>query len=363
MDHEWLLVETLGTEPVVVAEGRQMTDMVPIAAYLRKTPDLAAIQTAIAETVATGDSLASITPKARRVIRTEPVQMSDGRVHGVHVWTGPVGAEPPERPTPGPLKWDLTAGIATDTVESLTNAGMDPAEESVSGRAFAEDMPSRDLDTEQARVLALTIDAEPGQTYCTTWSITDKQGRPRQVGFVARTALETVEDGTEHLVTRAMNLEAELHATAEHTSEGGANRTTPTTTPATTTPATTAADSDQSIAGALDSETPPGVYRALVDLKNWHLLKWMTEPCPYYDWHSEAPCHPDDVDQLTPMTTEFGDGAASRVLRLPGNDGGWVPIHVTVDRVEVDRGVYAGIITLRLPNPDELKLAIPEGAA
>jgi len=342
VDHDWLLVETLGKEPVVVAEGRQMTAMVPLAAYLRKTPDLAAIQTAIAETVETGDSLASITPNARRVIRTEPVQMSDGRVHGVHVWTGPVGAEPPDRPIPGPLKWDLTAGIATDTVESLTNAGKDPAEESVSGRAFAEDMPSRDLDTEQARVLALTIDAEPGQTYCTTWSITDKQGRRRQVGFVARTALEAVEDGTEHLVTRAMNLEAELDETAAQTADG---------------------EAAQPAAGVLDRETPPGAYRALVDLNNWHLLKWMGEPCPYYDWHSETPCHPDDADLLTPMTTEFGDGPASRVLRLPGNDGGWVPIHVTVDRVEVDRGVYAGLITLRLPSQDELNRVIPEGAA
>lgn len=345
MDHDWLLVETLGNEPVVVAEGRQMTDMVPIAAYLRKAPELAAIQTAIAETVATGDSLASITPKARRVIRTEPVQMSDGRVHGVHVWTGPVGAEPPDRPTPGPLKWDLTAGVATDTVESLTNAGKDPSEESMSGRAFAEDMPSRDLDTEQARVLALTIDAEAGQTYCTTWSITDRQGRPRQVGFVARTALETVEDGTEHLVTRAMNLEAELAETAAGSSQTDTEQS----------------PSEESRASTLDSETPPGVYRALVDLKNWHLLKWMGEPCPYYDWHSEAPCHPDDVEHLAPMSTEFSDGAASRVLRLPGNDGGWIPIHVTVDRVEVDRGIYAGLITLRLPTPDEVDQAVAEG--
>lgn len=351
MDHDWLLVETLGDEPLVVAEGRRMTDMVPIAAYLRKAPDLAAIQTAIAETVATGDSLASITPKARQVIRTEPVQMSDGRVHGVHVWTGPVGAEPPERPTPGPLKWDLTAGVATDTVESLTNAGLDPAEESMSGRAFAEDMPSRDLDTEQARVLALTIDAEPGQTYCTTWSITDKQGRPRHVGFVARTALEAVEDGAEHLVTRAMNLEAELDEAATPSGQPDIGCTADGSRP------------HESADTTLDIETPPGVYRALVDLKNWHLLKWMGEPCPYYDWHAEAPCHPDDVDQLAPMTTEFGDGATSRVLRLPGNGGGWVPIHVTVDRVEVDRGIYAGLLTLRLPTPDELDQMLPEGAA
>ena len=351
MDHDWLLVETLGNEPLVVAEGRQMTDMVPIAAYLRKAPDLAAIQTAIAATVATGDSLASITPKARRVIRTEPVQMSDGRVHGVHVWTGPVGAEPPDRPTPGPLKWDLTAGVATDTVESLTNAGLDPAEESVSGRAFAEDMPSRDLDSEQAKVLALTIDAEPGQTYCTTWSITDRQGRPRHVGFVARTALETVEDGTEHLVTRAMNLEAELGEAAVPPGQPETESLTDDSLP------------DDPTGGKLESETPPGVYRALVDLNNWHLLKWMGEPCPYYDWHSEAPCHPDDVELLASMTTEFGDGATSRVLRLPGNGGGWVPIHVTVDRVEVDRGIYAGLLALRRPTPDESDQLVPEGAA
>ena len=68
-------------------------------------------------------SLVSLTPKSDRVIRTEPVLMSDGRIHGVHVWSGPAGDEPPERPIPGPLKWDMTLGVATDTAESLTNMG------------------------------------------------------------------------------------------------------------------------------------------------------------------------------------------------------------------------------------------------
>ena len=321
-----------------------MHDMVPITAFLRKAPYLAAIQTAIAETVATGNSLASITPKAQSVIMTEPVQMSDGRVHGVHVWSGPVGADPPERPIPGPLKWDLTLGIATDTVESLTNAGMDPAEESTSGRAFAEDMPSRDLNENQAKVLALTIDAAPDQTFCATWDITDKQGQPRRVGFVARTAMETVEDGTEHLISRAINLRCELDAAAAKSAEE------PPAESAEEPPAPT----DQPTPGVLDGEAQPGVYRALVDLTNWHLLKWLDDPCPYYNWHAEVPCHPNDIRYLEPMTTEFEAGAASRVLRLPGNDGGWVPIHVTVDRVEVDKGIYAGLITLRLPTPDEL---------
>ena len=49
--------------------------------------------------------------------------MSDGRMHGVHIWIGPAEAEPPERPIPGPLKWDMTLGVATDTPESLINTG------------------------------------------------------------------------------------------------------------------------------------------------------------------------------------------------------------------------------------------------
>ena len=51
MSHDWLLVETLGVEPVVVAEGRQTKNLVPISAFLRRSPDLMAIQTAISETV------------------------------------------------------------------------------------------------------------------------------------------------------------------------------------------------------------------------------------------------------------------------------------------------------------------------
>ena len=119
MTHDWLLVETLGSEPAVVAQGGRTKNLVPISAFLRRNPNLMAIQTAIGETVRAGVGLSSITPKNDRVIRTEVVQMSDGRIHGVHVWVGPPNLEPPERPIPGPLKWDLSRGVATDTPESL----------------------------------------------------------------------------------------------------------------------------------------------------------------------------------------------------------------------------------------------------
>ncbi|MDT5358196.1 MAG: hypothetical protein QOJ56_6728, partial [Mycobacterium sp.] len=135
MAHDWLLVETLGKEPAVVAVGRQLRNFVPVTVFLRRNPHLAAIRTAIAESLQTSQSLVSLTPKNDRVIRTEPVLMSDGRMHGVHVWSGPAGAEPPERPIPGPLKWDMTLGVATDTPESLANTGRNPQVEETHGRA------------------------------------------------------------------------------------------------------------------------------------------------------------------------------------------------------------------------------------
>ena len=178
MAHDWLLVEMLGGDPTVVAQGRQLKNLVPITTFLRRSPHLSAVRTAIAETVQTGQSLTSITTKRDRIIRTEPVVMSDGHIHGVHVWTGPADDQPPERPTPGPLKWDLTLGVATDTPESLLNSGKNPEAEVTFGRAFAEDLPSRELNPNETKVLAMAVKAEPDQTICSTWDLTDWQGKP-----------------------------------------------------------------------------------------------------------------------------------------------------------------------------------------
>ena len=119
MQHNWLLLETLGSEPLVVADGQVPTEPTPVSTYLRRSPHLSALQTAIAETVTTGSPLASITPKQKAVIRTEPTTMSDGRVHGVQLWVGALDEDPPERPIPGPLLWNLTTGVAIDSPDTL----------------------------------------------------------------------------------------------------------------------------------------------------------------------------------------------------------------------------------------------------
>jgi len=332
MTQDWLLVETLGDQPVVVAQGRQMKNFVPLPVFLRRNPSLAAIQTAINETVSTGNPLASITPKNKRVIRTEPVQMPDGHIHAVHVWCGPPDEEPPERPIPGPLVWDFTTGEANGTVEYLTNAGMDPSAEAITGRAFVEDIPSRSLNRDEAKVLALAIDAAPDRTYCSSWEFTDKQGNHRKVGFTARTAMETMADGTEHLIARAMNLVEEVRESTQPP-EHLAQR-------------------------IIEGLAQPGVYRLMVDLKNWTLLKWIDDPCPYFNWRGRTQMHPDDHRYFSArMTAELEDGSTSGVLRLPGNGGGWVALHVTVSKVELDGDVFGGLVTLRLPTDGELTAA------
>lgn len=335
MTHDWLLVETLGSEPAVVARGSQTKNLVPISVFLRRNPNLMAIQSAIGETVRAGQGLSSITSKNDRVIRTEVVRMSDGRIHGVHVWIGPLDVEPPERPVPGPLKWDLTTGVATDTTESIRNSGMDPDTEATHGRAFADDLPTRDLNAGETKVLSMAINPEPGSTLCTTWDVTDFRGEPITVGFVARVTFEPEDDGTERLICRAMNWRSERDG-----------------------PVIAVDSLAQRI---LDGLARPDVHRALIDLKNWKLLKWLDEPAPFFDWRGSdagpTPVHPTDARHMGRMTTEFAGGMTSAVLRMRATDGNWRPIHITINRIELEPGTFAGLVAMRLPTEPEVVAA------
>jgi hypothetical protein len=331
MAHDWLLVETLGSEPAVVALGDQTKDLVPISAFLRRDPHLMAIQTAIAETVRGGQPLSSITSKNDRVIRTEVVQMSDGRIHGVHLWIGPPDIAPPARPVPGPLTWDLTTGVATDTAESLANIGLDPQQEETHGRSFAEDLPIRDVDSDQRNgVPPLRLDPAPGAAFCSTWDVTDFRGEPITVGFCARALTENQDDGTDRLICRAMNWRSAREGPAVPV--------------------------DYLAQRILNGLTQSGVHRALVDIDDWRLLKWLDEPAGFYDAQANE-IHPDDAIHLARMIVEYADGATSAVMRMRTLDGGWTPVHVTMNRIELSPGVYAGLASVRLPSDDEVRAA------
>ena len=138
MTHDWMLVETLGSEPAVVAQGAHIKNLIPISTFLRRNPHLMAIQTAIGETVRAGKGLGSITPKKARVIRTELVQMSDGRIHGVQIWVGRPARSRRTRPVVGPLIWDLDHRDGHRHRRIAAKRRMGSREGATQGRAFAE---------------------------------------------------------------------------------------------------------------------------------------------------------------------------------------------------------------------------------
>lgn len=334
-------METLGDQPAVIAQGRQMKNFVPVGVFLRRNPHLAAIQTAIAETVAGGHALVRTIPTTDKVVRTEPVQMSDGCIHAVHVWCGPADAEPPERPIPGPAKWDLTDQSVIDTAEALTNAGMDPAVEALEGRSYADDFPVREYNHDENEVLARTVSQQPGHTYVTTWEFVDKSGMFRRLGVAGRGLLETMADGSEHVIGRGVNL---VIGVSEPACRPGnlAKR-------------------------IIDGLSQPGLYRSIVDLKTWTVLKWLDEPCPYFDSRQRVGMHPEDWQRCSRrMIEELQQGSTCAVVRLPDKAGEWVPVHVTLAQVELEPDVYGGLVTLRLPTDDELAevgLARPDRVA
>jgi len=342
MTHDWLLVETLGTEPAVVAQGRKTKNLIPISAFLRRSPHLMATQSAISETIRTGQSLSTITPRNDRVIRTETVQMSDGRIHGVQVWIGPPDVEAPDRPIPGPLMWDLANGVATDTRESLYNSGRDPSAETTHGRAFADDLPQRDLKPGEAKLLSMLVKAEPGETLCDTWNLVDYEGEPISVGFVLRALEEPLEDGGTRLVCRGMNWRSEPEGDVAPQNDNLAQR-------------------------ILNGLAQPGVHRAVIDPANWKLLRWLDEPAPFIDWHvttsGEPVVNPADAHQLARMAIEYASGATSGIVRIRSGDGGWTPVHMTVNRIQLDEDTHAGVVALRLPSEAELAAVAFDDAA
>lgn len=332
MSLEWLLIEVLGPQPAVVAVGRQMKNFVPVGVFLRRNPDLPVVAAAITATVQDRTGLTQGTPGQRRMIHTEPVIMTDGVIHGVQLWCGPAGTAPPQRPLIGAYTVDLHTGEASVTAQFLLNIGKDPATEPLAGRSMADDIPVGAFNAGEAEVLSWTVDLAAGRTFAANWSLRDAPGLHRRVGFCVRITLEAAADGTEHLLGRSMNLVESVGVEPVST--------------------------DQLTARLIDAMARPGHYRAIIDLTTWALIKWLDEPCPLYDWRARPQIHPDDHDRLAAqMREELAYDQTNAVLRLPAHGGGWTPVHVSIHRVELHPGVYAGMVTLRHPTPEELAAA------
>ncbi len=54
------------------------------------------------------------------------------------------------------------------------------------------------------------------------------------------------------------------------------------------------------------------------------------------------------------MRAEIAGGPTARVLRLPAVGGGYTPVHVTANMVEIDEDTHAALLSMRLPTDEEL---------
>lgn len=328
MTLDWLLVDTLTSEPFVVAQGLRLRRFVPTTVFLRRNPHRRDIEAAVSKAAAARMGSTRRIDDGDVTIRTEPVIMNDGHVHGVQVWAGPSSTPRPPRPTIGAVVWDLTTGVASDTREALENAGIDP-EERLEGRTFAEDLQISDIHPDEGAALALAVNCEPGQTYSGTWDVRSRSdGALIRVGFISRALSEPQDDGTDRLVIRAMNWRAPLESSGA-----------------------TGGDLAHQILRGMSED---GVYRAVLDLGTWRLLKWLDPPCPHFDWrgeHADRPLvHPKDDPALQAMTQQFATGPAYGILRLRSSSG-WTPMHITVSRIALADGVFAGLVSARLALP------------
>ncbi|OBB98553.1 PAS domain-containing protein [Mycobacterium sp. 852002-40037_SCH5390672] len=336
MGNNWLLLEVLGNQPVVVAQGTVLRKFIPLSAFLRRNGNFNAINAVVGETIRSGrsvvDTIADRKTDRKTVIQTEVIAMNDGRVHGVHLWAGSPLATPPDRPLPGAIVWNLTTATASDTPQALLNSGLDLHIEKTDGRPFAADMPVGDINDDESAALVRSMTCKPGDIFCSTWDATSYDEQRIRVSFVARAALEPQRDGTSHLVCRAMNWRVP-HRPA-------------------------AIPRDDLAMQILKGTSQEGLHRAIFDLESWNLLKWIDAPFPQFDWRGDATgrsyIHPDDRPVLCGMIQRFTKGPASGLLRLRAGPGAWTLVHATVYRVHLLHDHYVGLISLRLPTAAEV---------
>jgi len=95
-------------------------------------------------------------------------------------------------------------------------------------------------------------------------------------------------------------------------------------------------------------------YRALLNLKNLRILRWIDSPMPGLAWchrpgapSPESWIHPADEPAARRLSEELASGHARATLRLARIDGDWLPVDVVANIVLLDQHTTAGLFTLR----------------
>jgi hypothetical protein len=333
MADRWLLLEAFrgpGCEPTVIAVGRTPKRMQPLSTVLRRNPYIDELRALIARVVLTGEPVnRELTSDHRRQIIVHPLKSFRGNVHGVDLWTGDLDEEPPGKDLAGAWYFDRKTN-RTGGSDELLDLYREPVEARRTERATAEAFGRLIPPPDETDALATLARAEAGAFHQATWTVVCNDGTRRAVNLAARFVEEVHPDGT-HVVCRGI------------THDLGDAGTTP-----------SAPRGNMLAQRVVDAEAEPGTYRAVVELTNLTLLRWVGPPMPKVAWKLEdgyhAAVHDDDLATAKELAARLRvDGRAMGALRVRAADGGWMQVRVDARLMQLDEHTSAALVFVSEP--------------
>src|SRR5215213_9290563 len=286
MANRWLLIETFGgegrDEPSVIGLGSTPKRMVPLPAVLGRGRYLEDVRALVSEVAERGTSVHATTKDGLRRLIGDPLVAYSGRVHGVYAWLGGMHEDPPMRDPVGAWYFNLTTGKIAGSDDLLDLYGVAP-EDRRSERVIAEAFTRLTGNADETGALALIVNAPPGYEHQATWTVRRDDGQLRAANFACRAIREMAGEAAGEVVLRGI------------THDIGPAATTPSAPPKLLL-----------AQQVLTAERQPGRYRAIVNLRNLTLLRWIDDPMPGIAWENSAPfppaLHPDDLAKAKVMS-------------------------------------------------------------
>src|SRR4051812_18851142 len=334
MANRWLLIETFGgerrDEPSVIGLGSTPKRMVPLPAVLGRGRHLEDVRVLVREVADRGTSVQGTTKDGLRRLIGDPLVAYSGRVHGVYAWLGGMHEDPPLRDPAGAWYFNLTTGKIGGSDDLLDLYGVAP-EDRRSERVIAEAFPRLTGNADETAALALIVNAPPGFEHQATWTVRRDDGQLRAANFACRAVLEARAHGAQEVVLRGI------------THDIGPAESTPSAPPKLLL-----------AQQVLAAERQPGRHRAIVNLRNLTLLRWIDDPLPGIAWENDAQfppaIHPGDLPQAKAMSAALASsGRVTDSLRVRGSTGGWVRLQVEAALMLLDQHTTAAFVTVTRP--------------
>lgn len=335
MAPDWLLIATFGgAEPSLIGVGATPKSFVALDRYFtarrgQRNRSLDDVRSAVLDLMADPDHrpIDRESDDGLHRIVAVPLLNSESRLHGIHLWRGPITVEPPRRDPVGAWHFNLSAGTASGSEDLFDLYGVAPedrrSEAALSG-AFNRLVTNHD----EGQALAKIVQSAPGTEHQAVWKVRRDDGAERAAHFSCR----MLDERPEPTGNRVVILRGVTHDIG---------------------PADDVPSAPPPVIlehRVLDAVLAPGQYHAYVDLKRLTLIKWRNQPMPGIAWGNavgepEPAIHPDDLPIAREMARDLVRRNVEGVIRVRGLDGEWKPLHLSVALVAFDESTHGGLVT------------------